>query len=71
MRLSSPRGVLLTEQTDSLYVEMSDNILLCQDFLSVAVSPPWARAISQNGVPYYIKYELERLKKYFTSQIKL
>ena len=30
--------------------------LKCQDFLSVAVQAPWARAISQNGVPYYIKY---------------
>ena len=27
-----------------------------QDFLAVAVQAPWARAISQNGVPYYIKY---------------
>ncbi len=26
-----------------------------QDFLSVAVHYPWARAISQNKVPYYIK----------------
>ena len=26
-----------------------------QDFLSVAVAAPWARAISHNGVPYYIK----------------
>ena len=28
----------------------------CQDFLSVAVAAPWARAISHNGVPYYIKW---------------
>ena len=28
-----------------------------QDFLSVAVHYPWARAISQNKVPYYIKWE--------------
>ena len=27
-----------------------------QDFLSVAVHYPWARAISQNKVPYYIKW---------------
>lgn len=26
-----------------------------QDFLSVAVHYPWARAISHNKVPYYIK----------------
>ena len=26
-----------------------------QEFLSVAVQYPWARAISQNKVPYYIK----------------
>ncbi len=26
-----------------------------QDFLSVAVHYPWARAISQTKVPYYIK----------------
>ena len=26
-----------------------------QDFLSIAVQYPWARAISQNKVPYYIK----------------
>ena len=27
-----------------------------QDFLSVAVHYPWARAISHNKVPYYIKW---------------
>ena len=27
-----------------------------QDFLSVAVHYPWARAVSQHKVPYYIKY---------------
>jgi len=27
-----------------------------QDFLAVAVHYPWARAMSQNKVPYYIKW---------------
>ena len=30
-----------------------------QDFLSVAVHYPWARAISQNKVPYYINHQTE------------
>jgi len=30
-----------------------------QDFLSVAVAAPWARAISHNGVPYYINHSTE------------
>ena len=30
-----------------------------QDFLAVAVHYPWARAISQNKVPYYINHQTE------------
>ena len=30
-----------------------------QDFLSVAVHYPWARATSQNKVPYYINHQTE------------
>jgi hypothetical protein len=30
-----------------------------QDFLSVSVHYPWARAISQNKVPYYINHQTE------------
>ena len=30
-----------------------------QDFLSVSVHYPWARATSQNKVPYYINHQTE------------
>ena len=60
MYLSTPGwpGALSIVCRDVTVLVSEYNILLCQDFLGVAVSPPWARAISQNGVPYYIKYVL-------------
>lgn len=36
-------------------VRGKDRVPNTQDFLAVAVQAPWARAISHNGVPYYIK----------------
>ena len=50
--------IMMTKMTVPKIMITDPKIMLqtCQDFLSVAVAAPWARAISHNGVPYYIKW---------------
>ena len=53
------RWKLLQLGLDEHYKKLNEfrnrDVPTTQDFLSVAVHYPWARAISQNKVPYYIK----------------
>ena len=57
--LLGSRWKLLQLGLDEHYKKLNEfrnrDVPTTQDFLSVAVHYPWARAISQNKVPYYIK----------------
>lgn len=61
---SSARWKLLQVGLDEQYKKLNEirrrgEVPANQDFLSVAVHYPWARAISQNKVPYYINHQTE------------
>ena len=58
------RWKLLQVGLDEQYKKLNEirrrgEVPTSQDFLAVAVHYPWARAISQNKVPYYINHQTE------------
>ena len=60
----SSRWKLLQVGLDEQYKKLNEirrrgEVPTSQDFLAVAVHYPWARAISQNKVPYYINHQTE------------
>ena len=62
--LVSSRWKLLQVGLDEQYKKLNEirrrgEVPTSQDFLAVAVHYPWARAISQNKVPYYINHQTE------------